>query len=1294
MELKVYDRYKQLRVTLSPDDSSQHHSEIGGDDYISISCTCYECVVLEVGDYVIFEGEKYWIIESYTPKQDSVSKWTYSVKFYGASSIIKGALMLNPEGTPMFVLTAPAREHLAFVVKNLNRWMGSITDWKVGNCVATENLVIDYSEGVYCNEALKKIADGAATEWWIEGMTINIGRCEIGEEIPLAYNKGLRNIERDNADNVKFFTRLFPIGSTKNIDAEKYGYSTLQLPSHNAYVEKNTEYGTIEHYEKEAFNDIFPRRTGTVSSVRSEIAKDDDGKEFTVYYFSDGDLNFDPNKYEIASLVKHVIFQDGELAGRDFEVNYNSTKKEFEIITTWPYDDDTQLPGGLLIPASGNKYILYNITMPDEYYPLAEQEYAIAVDKFMEEHCIDRSVYKSPTDYTYIEANGIKLKIGQRVRLESDLYFPKTGFRNSRITVVSQNLLRPGQADIEISDVLSQTSQSKLTDELENVKTEIKTSTTTFPDIIRSWDNTQPTDNNLFSARRTQKEFASKIKEDTFQKKMRFLEGLDISDYIQGEKGGHIDGDGNAELLSLVIRNLLRSTKFVDGFTGEGFQMWMDALDGLSHLTVDKLTVRQTMTVLELLIQKVRSIGGQFIVSAANGKIASVAEDGDNYIICFEQDNTFIAHDLMRCAVMSGTNQHAYWVEISKVSTDCVTVAKSEFSGIMPLAGDEVVLMGNTTDKLRQNLISIAATEDGQPRVDVLDGVSNKSFKDCLRVRLGNLDGISDDRFPLDNQPKGNGLYGDNVYLVGTFMLTTGEDILTKFNIMEGKIESAIEGLRTDFATDRGYLGNPTFDNGLEKWNTENEATFFLLGNRWIWTNNAPLSNKTNYACVRTNDGRKCVFIRNKYILQKNSDFRSIPEFTDTDAEGLKKAEAVYLTFFYKCTKPGHLLINFENVDKTGFENFNAFSVDEDVSATEGFVIFNRDGLWNGTGDFKLTFTGEIYLYMLILSTDRVNALAYKYKTLFEQSERLVKISAAVFDKDQKMLEETGLMVTSQMSGLYAIDGDGNLRSFVGAGQEGVKIKATNIVFEGLVTANSYFKILEDGSIEAQNANIKNGKIGGFVLANGRIGAETTSDGNGGGLAIYDDFIRVGGSKGYVMFGNDVIPATAGGAFTAAGRIVNNAPNTFGTYGFDQANYGLFISVSGGTKNYGICSDAPLLAPAFINTAVKELTFSGGSYSVDFSQASIFMLFASSASSVTLPSEDSVAYKFGYTKLPDNFGTLVLFKVRPGSSSIRLDGIYNSNDGLQNFDMAQGDSVWVLISKIDGFRYSIINYTT
>ena len=49
--------------------------------------------------------------------------------------------------------------------------------------------------------------------------------------------------------------------------------------------------------------------------------------------------------------------------------------------------------------------------------------------------------------------------------------------------------------------------------------------------------------------------------------------------------------------------------------------------------------------------------------------------------------------------------------------------------------------------------------------------------------------------------------------------------------------------------------------------------------------------------------------------------------------------------------------------------------------------------------------------------------------------------------------EETGLMVTSKYSGLYAIDGDGNLKSLVGVGGDGIKIKGDYITLEGLVTA-------------------------------------------------------------------------------------------------------------------------------------------------------------------------------------------------------------------------------------------------
>ena len=763
-----------------------------------------------------------------------------------------------------------------------------------------------------------------------------------------------------------------------------------------------------------------------------------------------------------------------------------------------------------------------------------------------------------------------------------------------------------------------------------------------------------------------------------------------------------------------VTSDSIRSAgQFVDGLLGAGFQLWKGE-DGRTYLTVDKLTVRHTMAVLELLIEKVRSVGGQICVSAANGRIKTVEESGGHYLITFEQENMFVQHDLVRCQTFTGKDMRSYWVEVTDVTETGIVVVKEEFEGVEPKEGDECVLMGNTANSDRQNMVLISATEDGQPRVDVMDGVSGKTFDNALRARLGNLDGIKDDKFPADRQPRGNGLYADNAYMKGTFVLETGEDVKTRFEITEGKVQSAIDSVRNDFLSEKGYLNNPTFASGLEKWNSENETVFFLVGNRWIWANGAALSKKGDGASVVTDMGRKVVRIRNKYIRQKHENLRFVPTFP-TNSAGKKEALPVYLSFFYRCAKAGTLKIGFENVDKTGFADFNSMEVSEEIAATGGYVQYTCSGLWNGTGDFKLAFDGDIYLYMLVLSTDKIEALTYKYKTLFEQSERLVKISAAVYDKDERALQETGLMVQPEGTGIYIKDANGKL-ALIGVGVEEtdadgnkktvIKLTADNIKLEGLVTANGYFKVKEDGSIEAKNGKFTGeiesykGTIGGFTIGNGRIGSEATQSGEGGSLAIYSNFFRVGGNDGYVMFGNDVIPGTAGGAFTATGRIVNEHPNTYGNYGLDQANYGLFIHVSGGTKNYGIWSNAALMAPSFVNTKAKILTFdpNATSYSVDFSQANVILMYfkkdKSSGVEVTLPSESSVAEKFGLTELPEDFATVVTFRVRAGSLPITLDGIYDHNENLTNYKMAEGDSVTVLISKVDGFRYQILNHSS
>lgn len=591
-----------------------------------------------------------------------------------------------------------------------------------------------------------------------------------------------------------------------------------------------------------------------------------------------------------------------------------------------------------------------------------------------------------------------------------------------------------------------------------------------------------------------------------------------------------------------VTSDSIRSAgQFVDGLLGAGFQLWKGE-DGRTYLTVDKLTVRHTMAVLELLIEKVRSVGGQICVSAANGRIKTVEESGEHYLITFEQENMFVQHDLVRCQTFTGKDMRSYWVEVTDVTETGIVVVKEEFEGVEPKEGDECVLMGNTANSDRQNMVLISATEDGQPRVDVMDGVSGKTFDNALRARLGNLDGIKDDKFPADRQPRGNGLYADNAYMKGTFVLETGEDVKTRFEITEGKVQSAIDSVRNDFLSEKGYLNNPTFASGLEKWNSENETVFFLVGNKWVWANGAALSKKGDGASVVTDMGRKVVRIRNKYIRQKHENLRFVPTFP-TNSDGKKEALPVYLSFFYRCAKSGTLKIGFENVDKTGFADFNSMEVSEEIAATGGYVQYTCSGLWNGTGDFKLSFDGDIYLYMLVLSTDKIEALTYKYKTLFEQSERLVKISAAVYDKDERALQETGLMVQPEGTGIYIKDANGKL-ALIGVGVEEtdaegnkktvIKLTADNIKLEGLVTANGYFKVKEDGSIEAVNGTFRGhvyaegGAIGGFSIGNGHIGGADVIYNEDGtievkdtenGLFLYDDMIGFNDKGRQAIFG-------------------------------------------------------------------------------------------------------------------------------------------------------------------------------
>ena len=709
--IEIYGRDNNLKCRIEPGNNSQQDKTLGGDNLLSLSFVHYSFVQLDVNDYCEFEGERYWLQERYLPTQKSEGEWSYDVKLYGIESLIKRLLVLkNPDGEneAVFTLTAPASEHVRLIVGSINAGMGNSANWKMGAVMATENLTIDYN-GTYCDEGLRLVAEAAKTEWWVEGQTVNVCRCEHGEELTLRYPESITQLERDTADGAKFYTRLFPMGSSRNIDRAKYGSVRLQLPGGRKYVDMNVDkYGIFHHYEEAAFSAIYPRRVGTVSEVRETTVKGNDGKPFKIYWFKDGELPFNPNEYEIGGLVKHVVFQNGELNGRDFEVNYHAGSQEFEIITTWPYSDDIQLPGGQLVPKAGDKYILWNIRMPDEYYGLAEQEFLAAVEAFNAKHCIDTSVYKCPTHHVWVERNNVEFYVGRKIRLESEQYFPETGFRSSRITRISRSVALPSQMDIEISDATSTGAMTRITDSINEAKRYAREALGALPDIIRSGDTTKPTDTNLYSARRTHKEFLSKNSADTAQGLITFLRGIGFKD------GAGIDELGNAILKAIQTLGFER--------TINGFGVWLDE-NGRAHGQIDYLEVIGKAIFRSLQIDEYKHIGGNIVLSGANAIINKVVpvnggwkcylhtDDGDKAITndWLPGDQALCQTFNIRAGVYENVSNTYYWRCVSEVGQKTaneeayIVITADEaycdknVKNDVPKAGDNVVLCGHNT---------------------------------------------------------------------------------------------------------------------------------------------------------------------------------------------------------------------------------------------------------------------------------------------------------------------------------------------------------------------------------------------------------------------------------------------------------------------------------------------------------------------------------------------------------------------------------------------------------------------
>lgn len=728
MELVIYDREGNFKKKVSPDSSSRWSEEVASEFVVSVNFTTWEFFVLSVGDYIEVGGKRFSVKKEYRPKKTNTQKYTYNISFYGREHDMQDLLFcrLNQGSDDLesvFAYDGTPMEYLQKLVDNMNRNTDGVT-WRVGEAITANRQTINFN-GLYCWDAAAEIAQAFETEWWLDGEYLNLSKCERGERVTLGYMKGLKTglTQSENSDSIKWFTRLIPVGSTKNIDPSKYGFAHLQLPSRATYIDLNTQLGLKEHREESAFSDIFPHRLGTVSSVRSEEKTNEETGDYTVYYVKDNDLPFNPDDYMIGGKVILITFESGDLSGREFECNWHNDTKEFEVINTYP-DEDTQIPGGNLIPKAGDTYILTNIRMPDEYYPIAEQQFEQAVENYLKEYSRDISIYSSDTDYIYVDKNKVPLLLGQRVKLEDEQYFAE-GYLDTRITRVERKLTNLSEASVSCSAAVSSSWKSSIESSLDNLQYVLASQTekTSLFDIIKVGDGKQPSDYNVFSALKSLSTLLRKDQADSTNFLVRFLGGLEVGKVID----------------SLIA--------------GSGIIM-----DKNGRIQASSLELRNSLTVLELIFNRLSAQEGDYSYSES-GLIESIEElsEGTYRLLLRKRHDTdfnaFAVNDIIYGSVndllAGGGSYRTSWMRVIETNTtdnyiDVVMYPDSEVPGGKNYPPEELMAItrrGNTTDEDRQGYWYISSYEKC---ICMLDGVTKPILEESnYSILIGKMKNLS-----------------------------------------------------------------------------------------------------------------------------------------------------------------------------------------------------------------------------------------------------------------------------------------------------------------------------------------------------------------------------------------------------------------------------------------------------------------------------------------------------------------------------------------------------------------------
>ena len=477
--MRIYDKTGEVLLDIPVDDDSYRYRAIAQAKKVELRYSLVDHVELPTGTYIEYQGERYTLWYPSDFKKEGTRVFDYTVTFGGNEEILKKykyKLLSDKPYKLKFVMTATPRMFVELLVDNLNLYDSG---WTVGTVIEAPEKLLSFNHEK-CWAVLGRLAEEFDTEFEIVGKTINLRKVEYYKDAPLklSYGKGngfLPGVGRANQGDNLPVEILYVQGGERNIDYSAYGSQTLLLPKSQELSYQGRRYKTdkdgmyvtradkpLSSYNEDSYDasDIYPSRVGTVSETDTEPGEDTDGNDVTFYNFYDSsvpaNLNFEDCL--IAGQTMTVIFQTGRLAGREFDVKYVHDGRKFEIVSS--EQDGMTLPNASLYPEVGDKYAVFNISLPAAYVCDNATKTGASWDMFRE---AVRYLYeREERQFTFIgELDGIWAKknwlaIGAKLVPGGYVDFSDPQFQPDgiliRITGVRDHINRPHSPELELSN--------------------------------------------------------------------------------------------------------------------------------------------------------------------------------------------------------------------------------------------------------------------------------------------------------------------------------------------------------------------------------------------------------------------------------------------------------------------------------------------------------------------------------------------------------------------------------------------------------------------------------------------------------------------------------------------------------------------------------------------------------------------------------------------------------------------------------------------------------------------------